>query len=188
MRLTEEQWSLVVPLLPGSPRKDARGRPRRPDRDILEGILWILKTGAQWHELPREHPPYQTCHRRFQEWARLGVFEEILRVLAENMKERGKISLEECFIDGTFASAKKGASKSAQLNGAKGPRSWWFRTLALFRSPSIYPLLLRTRSLWWRKRLRPALRRHFQSVLSLTEPMTQTLWTGTFSKPSASSS
>ena len=67
-------------------------RPRKPDREILEGILWILKTGAQWHELPREYTPYQTCHRRFQEWAWLHVFEEILRVLAQNMVERGKMT------------------------------------------------------------------------------------------------
>lgn len=188
MRLLEEQWTLVAPLLPGSPRRDGRGRPRKPDRDILEGILWILKTGAQWNELPREFPPYQTCHRRFQEWARLGIFEEVLRVLAEHMMERGKLKLEECFMDGTFASAKKGGYWLVRRSVERAPRSWLSRTRHLFRSPSIYPLLLRTKSPWWRKHLPPVLRAYFQDALSLTEPTTLTLWTGVFSRTSASGS
>jgi transposase len=106
MDLTDEQWAVVSPQLPQ--RTSKRGRPRRDDRDILNGILWILRTGAQWADLPERYPPYQTCHRRFQEWVQNGTFERILRTLVHDLQERGELDLTECFIDGTFVIAKKG--------------------------------------------------------------------------------
>ena len=61
IRITDEQWALIEPHLPKLPRrKDGRGRPWRSDRECLEGILWILKTGAQWKALPKEFPGYAT--------------------------------------------------------------------------------------------------------------------------------
>jgi transposase len=82
MDLKDEQWAIVEPLLPKVPRRaDGKGRPRVDDRAILNGILWVLRTGAPWHDVPNRYPPYQTCHRRFQEWVEKGVFEEILRAL-----------------------------------------------------------------------------------------------------------
>ena len=64
--------------------------------------------GAPWKDLPQRYPPYQTCHRRFQQWVRLGVFRRIVQELAEDLHERGKIDIREAFIDGSFAPAKKG--------------------------------------------------------------------------------
>jgi transposase len=49
---------------------------------VLNGVFWVLGTGAQWRELPEKYPPYQTCHRRFQQWVRDGKLEEALRLLA----------------------------------------------------------------------------------------------------------
>ena len=67
MDLTDEQWEVLEPLIPVPPRRgDGRGRPWRDPRDVLNGILWILRTGAPWKDLPERYPPYQTCHRRFQ--------------------------------------------------------------------------------------------------------------------------
>src|SRR5579884_2446315 len=68
MRLTDEQWAIVQSLIPSKRRPDGRGRPRVPSRMVLEGVLWVLWTGAPWKALPSDYPPYQTCHRRFQEW------------------------------------------------------------------------------------------------------------------------
>lgn len=66
MDLTDEQWEILEPLIPHPPRRsDGKGRPRRDPRDVLNGILWILRTGAPWRDLPERYPPYQTCHRRF---------------------------------------------------------------------------------------------------------------------------
>lgn len=75
---------------------------------MLDGILFILRTGAAWADLPDRYAPYQTCHRRFQQWARSGVMAGVLAAMAENVRLRGGFHLEEAFIDGSFAPAKKG--------------------------------------------------------------------------------
>jgi transposase len=61
--------------------KSARGSGAR---DVLKGVIWVLRSGAPWADLPKRFPPYQTCHRRFQQWQREGVLDKILRVLAEH--------------------------------------------------------------------------------------------------------
>jgi transposase len=108
MELSDEQRAVLAPLIGEMPRRaDGRGRPWRSSREVSNGILWILRTGAQWAELPKRYPPYQTCHRRFQRWVRAGTVERILEALATGLKERGGLDLSECFIDGTFIVAKK---------------------------------------------------------------------------------
>lgn len=165
MDITNEQWEIISPIIKIPVKKNHRGRPRRNDRPILDGVLWILRTGAPWKDLPDRYPPYQTCHRRFQEWSNREIFAEILAVLAQDMEERGKIKLEECFIDGTFSSAKKGACWWEKLNAAREPRSWLSLTKRVFQSPSVWPLLLRTKSSWWNKRLKGNLRRELRNAL-----------------------
>ena len=125
MELTNEQWEILEPLIPAPPRrKDGKGRPRRPAREVLEGILWVLRTGAQWADMPERYPPYQTCHRRFQEWVSQGVLKDILEALAADLEKRGAIDLSECFIDASFVRAKKGALRWATPKAARGARSW----------------------------------------------------------------
>jgi transposase len=85
--------------------------------------------------VPQRYPPYQTCHRRFQQWVRQGVFKRIVHELAEDLHERGGIDIREAFIDGTFAPAKKGVLLSARHDAAKAPRSWPSQTLLVFLSP-----------------------------------------------------
>jgi transposase len=60
--LTGRQWSLIKLLFDKPPSMQARGRPRRPDREVLIGVQWILLSGARWCDLPDRLPPYQTCH------------------------------------------------------------------------------------------------------------------------------
>ena len=163
--ISDEQWNIIEPILHRPKRWETRGRPRKPDRPLLDGILWILKTGAQWSELPKEYPPYQSCHRRFQEWVARGIFDTILELLAKDMEYRGKISLDECFIDGTFAPAKKGVRVLVRLNAEKAVKSWSSQTKALFLSPSLWPLLLRTKSPWLKKRLPSDLPERLQYIL-----------------------
>ena len=110
MDLTDEQWMVLERLIPEPLRReDGRGRPWRDSRQVLNGILWILRTGAPWKDLPERYPPYQTCHRRFQAWVSNGTYERVLEALATDLKEHGGLDLSECFIDGTFVAAKKGA-------------------------------------------------------------------------------
>ena len=107
--LSNAQWKLIEPILRPQRRADGRGRPWQDTRAVLNGILWVLGTGAQWRELPQKYPPYQACHRRFQHWVQARKLERVLQVLAEELQARGKLDLEEAFIDTTFAGAKKGA-------------------------------------------------------------------------------
>ena len=111
MDLTDEQWSILEPLIPKPRRRaDGRGRPWCDDRQVLNGILWILRTGAQWHDVPDQYPSPATCHRRFQHWVRAGVLEHILRALADELRDRGKLDPSEGCIDGSSARAPKGGS------------------------------------------------------------------------------
>lgn len=142
MDLTDEQWQLLEPLIPKPPlRSDGRGRPWRAAREVLNGILWVLRTGAPWKDLPERYPPYQTCHRRFQQWAQDGTVEKILRALAEDLEERGDIDLSEAFIDGTFSPARKGGSVLGKPRRARGPRSWQLQTALVFLSPYVSKVL-----------------------------------------------
>jgi transposase len=92
MALTDEQWNMVEPLIPMPPRRsDGRGRPWRDPQEVLNAILWILRSGAPWHDLPHCYPPYQTCHRRFQKWVTEGVLESVLATQARHLRERGEL-------------------------------------------------------------------------------------------------
>ena len=109
MDLSDAQWQILKPLIPIPKRRaDGGGRPYLPTREVLGGILWILRTGARWKDLPLRYPSYQTCLRRFQSRVRDGTLGRILRALARDLESRGKIDVSECSVDGTFAPAKKG--------------------------------------------------------------------------------
>ena len=80
MDMTDEQWQILSPLIPKKrPREDGKGRPRVGSREVLNGILWVLRTGAAWQDLPERYPSPATCHRRFQEWRRGGCWRKSSR-------------------------------------------------------------------------------------------------------------
>jgi transposase len=136
MELTDSQWVIIEPILPKSKsRPGKKGRPAVDKRNVFNGILWILRTGAQWRELPERYPPYQTCHRYFQQWSQSQILKKLLRCLAKDLVERGKLKVEEGFIDGSFTAAKKGVLELVRQSGAKGARSWQSQTARVFISP-----------------------------------------------------
>lgn len=144
MDLTQEQWHVVEALLPADPvRKDGRGRPWSDRRQVLNGVLWILRTGAPWKDLPDRYGAHQTVHRRFQNWVHSGALAGALLAIAQDLKERGGLDLRECFIDGTFVPAKKGGAASGRPSGAKAPKSWALQTAMVFLSPFSRPVLAR---------------------------------------------
>ena len=144
--LSDAQWKLIEPILRPRQRPDGRGRPWQDSRAVLNGILWVLGTGAQWRELPEKYPPYQTCHRRFQQWVREGKLEGIWRALAEELHARGKLKLEEAFIAASFTGAKKGASRSGLASAAKGRKSSLSPMLTVFLSPLVSKALRHMRA------------------------------------------
>lgn len=164
MDITNDQWALVSPIIASAvPPKKISGRPRVDSRSILNGILWVCRTGAPWKDLPDKYPPYQTCHRRFQEWVEANVWEKILVKLAVDLKKRGKIDLAECFIDGSFAAAKKGALELEKLSVARVPRSWRLQTAMVFLSPYPHMKQVHTRLNSLRKQYLNALREQSQN-------------------------
>ena len=142
MELTNEQWARIEPIIVSlTPIKDPRGRKPRDPCEVMNGILWILRTGAPCKDLPQRYPPYQTCHRWFQQWVRDGIFQRIAQELVDDLYERGQIDIREAFIDGCFAPAKKGVLLSARQSAAKAPRSWQSQTLVAFLSPLMWKAL-----------------------------------------------
>jgi transposase len=121
IRLSDLQWERIRHHFPEENIAD--GRPgRRPvsTRQVLEGTLWILNTGAQWHMLPQCYPNYKTVHRRFQTWCRSEVLRGILMDIANELRERGVLDEEECFIDATFVMAKGGGAEVGPTKRGKG--------------------------------------------------------------------
>lgn len=121
LRLSDEQWDRIKGHFPEENILDGRpGRKPIPARKILEAVLWILNTGAQWHMLPQCYPNYKTVHRRFQNWCRSEVLREVMTDLANQLRDEGTLDESECFIDATFASAKGGGSEIGPTKRGKG--------------------------------------------------------------------
>jgi transposase len=77
--ITDEEWQRVAALLPElRPRTELRGRPLANTRAVLNGVLWVIYSGATWSAMPRRYPSYQTCHRRFKVWHETGALKQVL--------------------------------------------------------------------------------------------------------------
>jgi transposase len=121
LRLNDQQWERIREHFPEENIEEGRaGRKPIAARKVLEAVLWILNTGAQWHMLPQCYPNYKTVHRRFQQWCRDEVLRSILTDLANHLRERGEVDESECFIDATFASAKGGGDEIGKTRRGKG--------------------------------------------------------------------
>jgi transposase len=117
--LTDDPWGRIAPHLPEHPPSPKGGRPRADDRECLEGILWLLRTGARWQDIPVDLPSGSTCWRRLREWATEGVLEEVQAILIEELDDLGRVDLGELLADATFIRAKKGATTSAKPRSAR---------------------------------------------------------------------
>ena len=109
MDLTDKQWEVLEPLIPEPPRRvDDRGRPWRDAREVLNAILWILRTGAPWGTTcPIAILPTRPAIGGFSGGSRRACSQASLKS-SEDLEEHGGLDLSECFIDGTFVVAKKG--------------------------------------------------------------------------------
>lgn len=111
--LTNEQWERLQPLLP--PQKPPTGRPAHDHRTILKGILWILRTGAPWRDLPERYGPGRTVASRFYRWQRAGLWQRLFGALKQQAAVPGQLDWLLHFVDSTIirahqhaAGAKKG--------------------------------------------------------------------------------
>lgn len=88
MDLTDSQWNAVKDIVPQKIMQGA-GRPTQVTRDVLNGILWKLRTAASWNDLPNEYPSHQTCYRYYTEWVKAGILDNIVSTLIKHLKEDG---------------------------------------------------------------------------------------------------
>jgi transposase len=121
IRLSDAQWERIRGHFPEeSFPEEQPGRKPIPARKILDAVLWILNTGAQWYMLPQYYPNYKTVHRRFQHWCREEVLRNVLTELANALRDEGGIDESECFIDATFSTAKGGGDEIGKTKRGKG--------------------------------------------------------------------
>jgi transposase len=113
--LTDDEWGLVADVFP---EPAATGRPRRDPRQVVNGILWILRTGSPWRDLPEEFGPWQTVWRLFDQWNSDGTLNEILGRLQAAFIDTGEIDNDLWCIDGTIVRA----ARCAAGGGKKGIR------------------------------------------------------------------
>jgi transposase len=125
--LTDEQWELIESMIP---RKVAKtGRPPADRRVVLNGIFWVLGTGAAWRDLPERFGPWQTVYDYFANWRRDGVFAGILEALQIKLDEKGLIDWELWCVDGSSVRAARAAAgadkKVAGGTATSRPTTHW---------------------------------------------------------------
>jgi transposase len=136
-QLTDEQWAAVEPLIPRSTART--GRPPRDRRLMLDGLFWILATGAPWRDLPERFGPWQTVYDHFRKWRKTGVFASIVEALQVKLDNQGYIDWELWCVDGAnvrAARAAAGADKKVSSGTATNPPTthWAAAAVGLDRS------------------------------------------------------
>jgi transposase len=113
--LTNTQWERLQPLLP--PQKPKTGRPAVDHRRILNGLLWILRTGAPWRDLPKRYGPWRTVASRFYRWQRAGLWQHVFDAVKQHAEASGQINGDLHYVDSTIIRAHQhaaGAKKGTQ--------------------------------------------------------------------------
>ena len=150
--LTDEQWQLIEPLVPKSTART--GRPPKDPRVMLDGIFWILGTGAPWRDLPERFGPWQTVYDHFRNWRKAGVFAAIVEALQIKLDKDGLIDWDLWCVDGAIVRASRaaaGADKKASAGTATSrPTTLWAAAEAGLDRSSTW--LLTARELRWPSR------------------------------------
>ena len=117
--VSDELWAIIEPLLPPEPPKPKGGRPRVPNRAVLTGIIFVLKSGIPWELLPQELGCGSgvTCWRRLRDWQQAGVWERLHQVLLARLGEAAGIDWRRASLDRASLPAKRGPSDRAESNG-----------------------------------------------------------------------
>ncbi len=109
--LTDAQWKRIKPLLP---KPKWTGRKPVDDREVINGILYVLATGCPWEYLPHDiQTSYQTCHRRLLDYQKRRVWQKIVADLLKEAQRKGHINLNNAYHDASVVKSKKGAQKKS---------------------------------------------------------------------------
>lgn len=122
--LKDQQWQKLAPLLPAE--RGRVGRPAKSHRRVINGILWFLRTGAPWRDLPERYGKWETISSRFYRWQQSGLWARVLHELQRQADEDGRFDWDVHFVDGTVirahqhaAGAKGGTRKQKRSEGPK---------------------------------------------------------------------
>ena len=148
--VSDEEWTLVAPFVTTKPA--LTGRPRRDVREMLNGVLWVLRTGAPWRDLPERYGPWQSVYEYFTLWRSNGTYDRVLEALQIRLDREGKIDWDLFCIDGSNVRASRaaaGAAKKVSVGTPTNPEttlwaareadsaanSTWWLTVKAFPSP-----------------------------------------------------
>ncbi len=142
--IPDDLWNLIEPILPPDKPPGSNGRPRVLNRTVLNGILYVLRTGCQWKMVPRQYSSGSTCHLRFQTWVQAGIFERIWRLCLKHYDDLRGIDWRFQSLDGAIISApvKGGTKREKTLQiGAN-----WARSGTCSRTPTVFRWRSRSRA------------------------------------------
>ena len=147
--LSDEQWEIVKPFVVKK-KKTKVGRPPVEHRMIMDGILWIVRTGAPWRDLPERFGPWKTVYHRFNEWSKDGTWDRVLEALQIRLDQEGRIDWDLWCVDGSNVRASRAAAGGGEKGGLANPpithwavraadsgaNSTWLLTVEDYRLPS----------------------------------------------------
>lgn len=122
--LSDAQWALIAPLLP----KQKRGGRWNDHRLVFDGIMWVLRTGAPWRDLPDRYGKWASVYHRFNRYRKDGTFDRVLKALRVRLDKNGYIDWDLWCVDGTSVRGSRsaaGASKKAKNRGEKPETTHW---------------------------------------------------------------
>ena len=117
--LTDDEWATIKPRLPNKPR----GIPRVNDRRVLNGICWVLRSGAPWRDVPEKYGKWNSVYRRFRRWSACGVWESVAIALAETMAESGHYEIDSTTVRAHVSAAGGKGGFINELLAARGAGS-----------------------------------------------------------------
>jgi len=141
--LTNEQWARLLPLLP--PQRPRVGRPAADHRRIIDGILWEVRTGAPWRDVPERYGPWPTLASRLRRWRLAGIWDGIFAAAQQRADAEGRLDWDVQFVDGSTIRAHQhaaggkggpGSKRSAAAGAATRRKSTSGRKGRASRSPS----------------------------------------------------
>jgi transposase len=154
--LTDEQWQVVEPILPQ--RTATTGRKPKDPRQMLNGIVWVLRSGAPWRDVPERYGRWKTVYDYYRTWRNNGTFNRIFSALQIRLDREGRIDWDLWCIDGSSvraARAAAGAAKKASRSIRKSPQTTLWAARAVDGAASS-TWLLTAEACPWRSKSRPA--------------------------------
>jgi transposase len=119
--LTDKQWGLLAPYMPKPSAKG--GRPWNDHRRTINGILWKVKTGAPWRDIPERYGAWQSIYDRYSYWRKTGFWNVLMRTLQGELCKRGMLDIEKFNIDATSVRASRSAAGARKKGTRRIPQS-----------------------------------------------------------------